>query len=228
MGRERKTLFALLAAVACIALLILLLSVLPRGCLKRSIPAEPTKKPQEETMAPETIHPVATITMDSGDTIRIELYPEYAPNTVANFISLANEGFYDGVIFHRVIEGFMIQGGDPTGTGRGGPGYSIKGEFAKNGFKQNTLEHTKGVISMARTDDYDSAGSQFFIVTGSASHLDKKYAAFGKVMDEESIAVCMVISRTPTDGDRPIEEQRIASIRVDTMGASISEPERIE
>lgn len=228
MGRERKTLFTLLAAVACIALLILLLSALPRGCLKRSVPAEPTKKPQEETMAPETIHPIATITMESGDTIRIELYPEYAPNTVANFVSLANAGFYDGVIFHRVVEGFVIQGGDPVGTGFGGPGYRIRGEFAENGFEQNTLRHTKGVISMARSDDYDSAGSQFFIVTGSASYLDRKYAAFGRVIDEESMAVCMSISRTPTDGERPIEEQRIASIRVDTRGASIGEPERIE
>lgn len=228
MSRERKTLFTLLAAVVCIVLLILLLSALPRGCLKRSVPAEPTKKPQEETMAPETIHPVATITMESGDEIRIALYPEYAPNTVANFISLANAGFYDGVIFHRVIEGFMIQGGDPTGTGRGDPGYRIAGEFAKNGFRQNTLEHTKGVISMARGDDFDSAGCQFFIVTGSASHLDKGYAAFGQVMDEESMAVCTTISRTPTVDTRPVEEQRITSIRVDTMGMAIGEPERAQ
>jgi peptidyl-prolyl cis-trans isomerase B (cyclophilin B) len=164
-------------------------------------------------------NPTITITMADGGVINAELYPEYAPNTVANFIELAGKGFYDGLIFHRVISGFMIQGGCPNGTGMGGPGYSIKGEFAGNGFKQNTLRHSRGVLSMARAMHPDSAGSQFFIMHANAPHLDGQYAAFGKVTDEESLKVLDRIASTRTGfQDRPVSEQRIKSITVDTRG----------
>jgi peptidyl-prolyl cis-trans isomerase B (cyclophilin B) len=173
-------------------------------------------------------NPVATITMKSGDVIRIELYPRYAPNTVTNFISLANSGFYDGTIFHRVIDGFMIQGGDPTGTGRGNPGYFIAGEFSDNGYTKNTLKHTPGVISMARSDAYDSAGSQFFIMISTKTYLDGRYAAFGKVMDDESLAVCYAIGKSETDdADRPLEDQTIESIRVETYGKNYGQPKTV-
>lgn len=161
-------------------------------------------------------HPVSTIEMENGGVIRLELYPEVAPNTAANFIQLANGGFYDGLIFHRVIEGFMIQGGDPTGTGMGGPGYSIKGEFAANGV-ENALSHERGVISMARAQDFDSAGSQFFIMHADGPFLDGQYAAFGRVT--EGMDVVDAIASTKTDAsDRPVEAQRIGSIRVETWG----------
>ena len=164
-------------------------------------------------------NPTIKITMEDGGVISAELYPEYAPNTVANFVELAGKGFYDGLIFHRVIEGFMIQGGCPNGNGMGGPGYSIKGEFAANGFKQNTLKHTRGVLSMARAMSPNSAGSQFFIMHANAPHLDGQYAAFGKVSDDESMKVVDRIA-TPRTGfqDRPVAEQRIKSITVDTKG----------
>ena len=150
-------------------------------------------------------NPIVTITMEGGDVIKAELYPEIAPNTVNNFISLINHNFYDGVIFHRVIRGFMLQGGDPDGNGTGGPGYSIKGEFASNGFK-NDLKHTAGVLSMARTMIPDSAGSQFFIMHQDAPHLDGEYAAFGKVI--EGMDVVNKIAEMPTDySDRPIHDQ---------------------
>lgn len=172
-----------------------------------------SKEPQEEIP-----NPTVTITMESGDTINLELYPNIAPNTVANFVTLAQSGFYDGLIFHRVIAGFMIQGGDPNGDGTGGPGYRIKGEFSANGFTNN-LKHTRGVISMARSSEYDSAGSQFFIMHADAPHLDGQYAAFGKVTDAESYLTIDKIAATPTDAnDKPLVEQRIASITVDTKG----------
>ena len=162
-------------------------------------------------------NPVATLTMENGGVVEIELYPDVAPNTAANFIELANAGFYDGLIFHRVIAGFMIQGGDPTGTGMGGPGYAIKGEFAANGFT-NDLSHERGVISMARAMDPDSAGSQFFIMHADADYLDGNYAAFGRVTS--GMNVVDAIATTATDaGDRPVEDQVIRSIRVDTHGA---------
>ena len=171
-----------------------------------------------EQQQEEIPNPTVTITMESGDTINLELYPNIAPNTVANFVTLAQSGFYDGLIFHRVIAGFMIQGGDPDGNGTGGPGYRIKGEFSANGF-QNDLKHTRGVISMARSSEYDSAGSQFFIMHADASHLDGQYAAFGKVTDAESYLTIDKIAATPTDAnDKPLVEQRIASITVDTKG----------
>ena len=161
-------------------------------------------------------NPIITIEMENGGVIRAELYPETAPITVENFLTLAEKGFYDGLIFHRVIPGFMIQGGDPTGTGMGGPGYHIKGEFAANGF-ENNLKHTRGVISMARSSDPDSAGSQFFIMHADAPYLDGQYAAFGMVT--EGMDVVDRIATTATDAnDRPVEEQTIQSIRVETFG----------
>ena len=170
-------------------------------------------------------NPIATITMKNGNKMIAELYPEVAPNTVNNFISLANSGFYENVIFHRVIPGFMIQGGDPTGTGAGGPDYSIKGEFASNGFK-NDLKHTLGVLSMARTMDPDSAGSQFFIMVDDAPHLDGEYAAFGKVIEgvEEALRIVNVKRNLM---DKPMEDQIIESITVDTKGETYPEPEKV-
>ena len=170
-------------------------------------------------------NPIITITMENGDVMKAELYPEIAPNTVNNFISLVKKGFYDGRIFHRVIPGFMIQGGCPDGTGMGGPGYSIKGEFAQNGFN-NDLKHTPGVLSMARAMHPDSAGSQFFIMHKTSPHLDGAYAAFGKVT--EGLEVVDKIANTPTDfRDRPLEEQVIVSITVDTQGTEYPEPETL-
>lgn len=169
-------------------------------------------------------NPVATITMENGDVIKLELYPEVAPNTVNNFISLANKGYYNGLIFHRVINGFMIQGGCPDGTGMGGPGYTIKGEFAQNGVK-NDLAHTPGVISMARAMHPNSAGSQFFIMHKAAPHLDGAYAAFGKVT--EGMENVNKIAEVETDySDRPLDEQKIQSITVDTLGVDYPEPEK--
>ena len=169
-------------------------------------------------------NPVVTITMDNGDVIKAELYPEIAPNTVNNFISLVKKGFYDGLIFHRVINGFMIQGGCPHGTGMGGPGYSIKGEFAQNGVK-NELRHTEGVLSMARAMHPDSAGSQFFIMHADGEFLDGQYAAFGMVT--EGMDVVNQIAETDTDySDRPLDEQKIKSMTVDTFGVDYPEPEK--
>lgn len=181
----------------------------------------------------EKKNPMVTITMEDDSVIKLELYPDKAPNTVKNFISLANKGFYDGVTFHRIIDGFMIQGGDPEGTGRGGPGYMIKGEFAINGFKKNDLKHTKGVLSMARAGDpyYDSAGSQFFIMVGDAPGLDGSYAAFGKVADDESMQVCMTLAKVKVGGinnDAPENPPKIKSITVDTFGKDYGEPEIIK
>lgn len=169
-------------------------------------------------------NPIVTITMANGDVMKAELYPEIAPNTVNNFLSLVKDGFYDGLIFHRVIRGFMIQGGCPNGTGMGGPGYSIKGEFSQNGFK-NTLAHTPGVLSMARAMHPDSAGSQFFIMHETSPHLDGAYAAFGKVI--EGMDVVNKIAETRTDySDRPLEEQRIASMTAETFGTEYPAPEK--
>ena len=168
--------------------------------------------------------PIVTITMNNGGVMKAELYPEIAPNTVNNFIALANGGFYNGIIFHRVIEGFMIQGGDPTGTGMGGPGYSIKGEFFANGFK-NDLKHSRGVLSMARSARPNSAGSQFFIMHDNAPHLDGQYAAFGKLT--EGYDVLDAIAETRTDySDRPYDEQRIKSMTVETFGVEYPAPEK--
>ncbi len=158
-------------------------------------------------------NPIVTIEMEDGGVIRLELYPDIAPITVDNFVSLVKKGFYDGLIFHRVISGFMIQGGDPKGTGMGGPGYTIKGEFARNGFKQNNLRHTRGVLSMARTMMPNSAGSQFFIMHADAPHLDGQYAAFGRVI--EGIEEVDKIASTRTSrGDRPVTDQRMKKVTV--------------
>ena len=170
-------------------------------------------------------NPVVTIEMENGDIMKAELYPEIAPNTVNNFISLINHNFYDGVIFHRVINGFMLQGGDPDGTGMGGPGYSIKGEFSSNGFK-NDLKHEPGVLSMARTMMPNSAGSQFFIMHKTSPHLDGDYAAFGKVI--EGMDVVNKIAEVDTDwSDRPTTEQKMKKVTVETFGVDYPEPETV-
>lgn len=170
-------------------------------------------------------NPVVTFTMENGDIIKAELYPEIAPVSVNNFISLINKNFYDGLIFHRVIRGFMIQGGDPEGTGMGGPGYSIKGEFSSNGVK-NDLKHTEGVLSMARNMMPDSAGSQFFIMHKTSPHLDGQYAAFGKVV--EGLDVVNKIAEKDTDyNDRPLEEQKLKSVTVECFGVEYPEPEKL-
>lgn len=169
-------------------------------------------------------NPVVTITMTNGDVMKAELYPEIAPNTVNNFISLVQKGFYDGLIFHRVISGFMIQGGDPQGTGMGGPGYSIKGEFAMNGVR-NDLKHTRGVLSMARSMRPNSAGSQFFIMHANAPHLDGQYAAFGKVVEGLDVVDKIASVRTGWQ-DKPVEEQKIQSMTVELFGETYPEPEK--
>lgn len=168
-------------------------------------------------------NPIVTIEMENGGVIKAELYPEKAPNTVNNFISLAKSGFYDGLIFHRVISGFMIQGGDPAGVGTGGPGYSIKGEFALNGFKTNDIKHLRGVLSMARAMNPNSAGSQFFIMHQNASHLDGQYAAFGKVI--EGIDVVDKIASVKTDwNDKPVKPQTMKKVTVETFGVEYAAP----
>lgn len=170
-------------------------------------------------------NPVVTITMQNGEVIKAELYPQIAPNTVNNFISLINKGFYNGLTFHRVIYNFMLQGGCPTGTGTGGPGYHIKGEFSHNGFR-NDLKHTEGVLSMARTMIPDSAGSQFFIMHKAAPHLDGEYAAFGKVT--EGMDVVNAIAECDTDMmDKPLDPQIMQTVTVKTFGVVYPEPEKV-
>lgn len=188
-----------------------------------TIPNANIQSPNAGGTQASTNNPIVTITMASGDQIKVELYPEVAPNTVKNFISLVQKGFYNGTTFHRVIPKFMIQGGDPNGNGSGGPGYSIKGEFTNNGFKNN-LKHERGVISMARTNAPDSAGSQFFIMVAAVPSLDGDYAAFGKVISGMD-AVDKIVN-TPRDGnDKPLKNQVMNSVTVDTLGKNFSEPE---
>ena len=170
-------------------------------------------------------NPIVRFEMEGGKVFEAELYPDVAPNTVNNFISLVKKGFYDGLIFHRVIEGFMIQGGDPEGTGAGGPGYSIKGEFNLNGFTNN-LKHTPGVLSMARTMAPDSAGSQFFIMHETSPHLDGSYAAFGKVINGMDVVNEIAAVRTDWN-DRPMAEQKMSKVTVDTFGVEYPEPETV-
>lgn len=170
-------------------------------------------------------NPIVTFEMANGDSMKAELYPEIAPNTVNNFISLINKGFYNGLIFHRVINGFMIQGGDPEGTGMGGPGYGIKGEFSQNNFT-NDLKHTEGVLSMARSMMPDSAGSQFFIMHKDSPHLDGAYAAFGKIT--EGMEVVNRIAETATDeNDRPLDDQKLKCVTIDCFGVDYPQPEKI-
>ncbi|MEK3782043.1 peptidylprolyl isomerase [Paenibacillus sp. FSL R5-0810] len=191
--------------------------------------AAPEEKTPETTETeanvpdPDASHPIVTIEMEDGGVIKAELYPEVAPNTVNNFISLIKQGFYDGTGFHRVIPGFMIQGGDPDGNGTGGPGYSIPGEFTANGF-QNDLKHTTGVLSMARTEDPNSAGSQFFIMVADAPHLDQLYASFGKVI--EGMDVAMGIVNVETNGETPVKMPIMKKVTVDTLGKDYPEPEK--
>jgi len=191
----------------CLTLAIFLMGGCMAGC------ATETKTEGETTMSQ---NPTFVITMEDGSEMRGELYPEIAPQSVGNFIALSNSGFYDGLIFHRVIPGFMIQGGCPKGTGTGGPGYCIKGEFAMNGVK-NDLKHTYGVLSMARAMAMDSAGSQFFIMTSDSPHLDGAYAAFGKVLEGMEVAD-KIVNADRDWNDRPFEPQKIKSIRVETFG----------
>jgi len=185
-------------------------------------------KPHNATAYPSDVkeNPIVTITMENGQKIFIELYPKVAPNTVANFISLVEKGFYDGLTFHRVIPGFMIQGGDPNGNGTGGPGYHIKGEFTYNGFK-NDLKHERGVISMARAQDPDSAGSQFFIMVASSPQLDGQYAAFGKVIKGMDV-VDKIVTVETDDMDKPLKEQKMKTVTVDTKGYHYPSPKKIK
>lgn len=168
-------------------------------------------------------NPIVTFEMENGKIFKAELYPDKAPNTVNNFLSLVQKGYYNGLIFHRVIAGFMIQGGDPNGTGTGGPGYHIQGEFSGNGFVQNDIKHVRGVLSMARAGHPDSAGSQFFVMHDDANYLDGQYAAFGKVI--EGMETIDLIAETKTDwSDRPYDEQKMKSVTAETFGVSYSEP----
>lgn len=189
-------------------------------------PEAPTPVPKPSKLLGSDKHPVVTIEMDNGKLIKIELYPEIAPNTVNNFISLVKKGFYDGTIFHRVIPTFMIQGGDPEGTGMGGPGYSIKGEFSSNGF-ENELLHTRGILSMARTKEPDSAGSQFFIMVADAESLDGEYASFGEVI-EGMDTVDEIVNQPRGSQDRPTTPLAMKKVTVDTLGVDYPEPETIK
>ena len=200
-------------------------AVLLTGCGTQAENKQNAAKKTEERddySSEVTEKPIVTITMENDEKIVLELDPATAPNTVANFISLAEQGFYDGLIFHRVIPDFMIQGGDPEGTGGGGPGYSIKGEFNANGF-ENNMKHERGVISMARTNEPNSAGSQFFIMTKDSPHLDGEYAAFGKVI-EGMETVDKIVSVKRDSADKPLEEQKMKSVTVDTKGFDYPEP----
>ena len=210
-----------------IVLLLAALMLLSLACAKGSkapAAASNTTETKEDTNVDKS-HPIATITMKDGGVIQLELYPEVAPQSVKNFISLANAGFYDGLIFHRVIPGFMIQGGDPNGKGTGGPGYSIKGEFKANGV-ENNISHERGVLSMARAQAYDSAGSQFFIMHQDYPSLDGLYAAFGRAIS--GMDVVDKIANTTTDSkDKPYKDQVMATVRVETWCVEYGEPEKL-
>lgn len=200
-------------------LFISIIAIILAACTKNT-------KTQETVDYTDPSNPIAIIQMEDGALIKLELYPKAAPNTVNNFISLANTGFYNGLTFHRIVPGFVIQGGDPKGTGMGGPGYSIKGEFSSNGFNNN-LKHTKGIISMARSKSNDSAGSQFFIVVADAKNLDGDYAAFGKVIEGMEF-VDKIVSEKRDGNDKPINPIVIKNINVDLKGKTYSEPEKIK
>ncbi len=218
-----------LTAIAALLIVAIIILVAVTSCSKQEN-VEPTEtNSMVEKIAALNIkeNPVATLTMENGGVIVMELYPDIAPNTVCNFIELANSGYYDGLIFHRCIPGFMIQGGDPEGTGMGGPGYTIKGEFTANGFK-NDLKHERGVISMARkSSPMDSAGSQFFIMVEDYPSLDGQYASFGKVISGMEVADAIVANETDAN-DKPLVDQVIKSIRVDTKGIEYPKSEKIK
>lgn len=186
-------------------------------------PKDNTKK-NDITGEIDMNNPIVTFTLENDMVINVELYPDKAPNTVNNFVSLVKSGYYDGLTFHRIIDGFMIQGGCPNGTGMGGPGYSIPGEFSQNGFKQNDIKHEPGVISMARSGMPDSAGSQFFLMVGNSPHLDGAYAAFGKTVDEESLKNCLELAKVEVRGDRPTQPPVIKSVIIDTKGIDYEAP----
>ncbi|MDQ0227418.1 peptidylprolyl isomerase [Metabacillus niabensis] len=209
-----------------LALLVGFILFLVAGCgtsiTEDKTTSSSTQKKEEQVIEK---NPVATITMENNKIIKVELYPAIAPNTVNNFISLANSGFYNGLTFHRVVPDFMIQGGDPNGDGTGGPDYQIKGEFSSNGY-ENNLKHERGVISIARSEAPDSAGSQFFIMVADAPHLDGEYAGFGKVI--EGMDVVDEIVSVERDGEKPLKEQKIKDIIVDTFGIVYPEPKKIE
>lgn len=211
-------------------LMICTLICIAAGCMKPAKKEQTSSNPQDNKQIQESIkdkkNPVVTIEMEDGAKIKIELYPQIAPNTVNNFVSLVKNGFYDGKIFHRVIPEFMIQGGSPEGSGIGGPGYSIKGEFTENGFN-NDLKHTRGVISMARKSAPNSAGSQFFIMTADSPHLNGKYASFGKVL-EGMEEVDKIVSVPRNDANKPLKEQKMKKVSIETFGVNYAEPEKIK
>lgn len=200
-----------------------LFGVMITGCGTASNGEQESETKANDQQEPIEENPIVTITMENDEQIVAELYPNIAPNTVRNFISLIEDGFYDGLIFHRVMDGFMIQGGDPDGIGTGGPGHSIAGEFSSNGF-ENDLVHDRGILSMARSQDPDSAGSQFFIVHKDSAHLDGEYASFGQVI--EGLEVVDQIAAVEVDGsDKPLEDQRMKTVTVDTKGHDYDQPE---
>ncbi|WP_067727732.1 peptidylprolyl isomerase [Oceanobacillus damuensis] len=211
-------------AIRAAALILLIIVLTGCGIAQENEPEDQSSKTSSKDYPDVEENPIVTITMDNDEQIMIELYPEIAPNTVANFINLIEAGHYDGLIFHRVIPGFMIQGGDPAGNGTGGPGYSIAGEFSANGF-ENELTHERGVISMARSGHPDSAGSQFFIMVENSPHLDGEYAAFGQVT--EGMEAVDAIVGQERDGDKPLEDQTMKKVEVDTKGYDYPEPEKI-
>lgn len=211
-----------------VLLLILTLTLIVTGCGEATNNTNQTSNSAVEEkleLLDSTQHPVVTMEMSNGGIVKIELYPEVAPQSVANFVNLIESGFYDGLIFHRVIPEFMIQGGDPQGTGMGGPGYTIKGEFTKNGFK-NLLEHKRGVISMARSNDPNSAGSQFFIMVKDSPHLDGLYASFGEVI--EGMDTVDAIVNQETKGETPVNPIYMSKVTVDTKGLTLAELETVQ
>lgn len=221
-----KKLYAALCAVLVVLLVLIGISVYT--IVRDKSPAKTAQSEVEKAIEALDIkqNPVVTIEMENGSVIKAELYPETAPNTVCNFIELANSGFYDGTIFHRCIKGFMIQGGDPEGTGMGGPGYSIAGEFSNNGFS-NDLKHERGVLSMARSTAYNSGGSQFFIMVDTSSYLDGDYAAFGKVTEGMDVVDEIVANETDSN-DKPITPQVMKKVSVETFGVNYPEAEKIK
>ncbi|WP_153721560.1 peptidylprolyl isomerase [Sporosarcina cascadiensis] len=226
---RKKTLYLLFSLTALVFLLMGCGSKTEEGKLvEQEVPEEPVNEPEEvkekaaDYSADVEENPIVTITMENDEKIVLELEPKVAPNTVANFVSLVEEGYYDGLIFHRVIPGFMIQGGDPSGNGSGGPGYSIDGEFTNNGFENNML-HERGVLSMARTQDPNSAGSQFFIMAEDVPDLDSDYASFGKVIEGMETVDAIVAAETDPS-DKPLKDQKMKTVEVDTKGFDYPSP----